>query len=82
MKEKEGEARKEVNLVADRKTHRLIGIFDDEHSDKFYSGGNVVMGDKLYIGGIKLAKDEYRIWRIGLNEEHTDSKIRVSKKVS
>ena len=70
---------KKVNLVTDSKTHRLIGIFDEQHSDKFFTSFNVLVGGKLYVGGIKFAKDEYASWNLTLNKEFPDSRIKVSK---
>ena len=68
----------DLKLVVDRKTHQLIGIFDDKNKDKFFVGGNVIMDGELFKNGIKLVKDEYIIWNIELNKEYTDCRIRVS----
>ena len=54
----------DLHLVVDRKTHQLIGIFDDKGKDKFYVGGDVIMDGELFKNGIKLVKDEYIIWNI------------------
>lgn len=70
---------KKIYLVTDSRTHQLIGIFDEQHSDKFFTPGNVLMDGKLYIGGVKFAKNEYASWNLTLNKEYTDSRIRVSK---
>ena len=70
---------KKIHLVTDSRTHQLIGIFDERHSDKFFTPGNVLMGGKLYVGGIKFAKDEYASWNLTLNKEYPDSRIKVSK---
>ena len=71
----------ELNLVVDRKTHQLIGIYDDKNKDKFLVGGNVIMDGELFKNGILLVKDEYIVWNIELNKEYTDSKIRVSNRI-
>ena len=68
----------DLHLVVDRKTHQLIGIFDDKGKDKFYVGGGVIMDGELFKNGVKYAKDEYIIWNIELNKEHIDCRIRVS----
>lgn len=68
----------DLHLVVDHKTHRLIGIFDDENRDKFYIKGDVIFGGKLYNGGVSYAKDEYDIWNIELNKEYRDCRIHVS----
>ena len=73
------ESLKKIHLVTDSKTHQLIGIFDEQHSDKFFTSGDVLMGDKLYVGGIKFAKDEYASWTLTLNKEYPDSRRKVSK---
>ena len=67
-----------IYVVVDYKTRRLIGLFDDEHADKFFVGGRVVVGDKVFENGIKFPKDDYRIWEFELNKEFADSRIRVS----
>ena len=69
----------EIYMVTDRKTHRLIGLFDDEHSDKFYVGADIRIGEKIYKGGMKLVKEEYRIWSLTLNVERMESTLKVSK---
>ena len=71
----------ELKLVVDRKTHKLIGIFDDDGKDKFYVGGDVIMDGKLFKNGVFYAKDEYTIWNIELNKEYEDCRIRVSYRV-
>ena len=68
----------DLKLVVDRKTHQLIGIFDDKDKDKFFVGGDVIMDGKLFKNGVKYAKDEYIIWNIELNKEYKDCRIRVS----
>ena len=71
----------DLKIVVDRKTHQLIGIFDDKNKDKFFVGGNVIMDGELFKNGILLVKDEYIVWNIELNKEYTDSKIRVSNRI-
>ena len=68
----------DLKLVVDRKTHQLIGIFDDKDKDKFFVGGDVIMDGKLFKNGVKYAKDEYIIWNIELNKEYKDCRIQVS----
>ena len=68
-----------VDVVTDRKTHRLIGIFDDEHSDKFYVRAGIRVGGTIYKGGMKLVKEEYQIWSLILNEERMESTLKVMK---
>ena len=72
-------ARDKIYVVSDSKTHRLIGLFDDEHAGKFFTGADVLAGNKLFENGIKFAKDGYRIWELELNGELTDSRLRISK---
>lgn len=76
------EVPKKIHIVTDHKTHQLIGIFDKEHSDKFFTGTDVLIGGKVIKGGLKFTKDEYVIWNIELNKEFTDSRIRVSNSKS
>ena len=45
----------ELKLVVDSKTHKLIGIFDDDGKDKFYVGGDVIMDGKLFKIGVFYA---------------------------
>jgi hypothetical protein len=70
---------KKIYVVSDSKTHRLIGLFDDEHAGKFFTGADVLAGNKLFENGIKFAKDGYKIWELELNGELTDSRLRISK---
>ena len=71
--------RNKIYVVSDWKTHQLIGLFDDEHAGKFFTGADVLAGNKLFENGIKFAKDDYRIWELELNGELTDSRLRISK---
>jgi hypothetical protein len=71
--------RNKIYVVSDWKTHQLIGLFDDEHAGKFFTGADVLVGDKLFENGIKFPKDKYRIWELEPNKEFADSRIRVSK---
>ena len=70
---------KKIDMVTDRKTHQLIGIFDDKHSDRFFTGVDVRVGDHVIKGGIKASKNEYTIWTLAFNKEFPDSRIKVSK---
>ena len=70
---------KKIDMVTDRKTHQLIGIFDDKHSDRFFTGVDVRVGDHVIKGGIKASKNEYTIWTLAFNTEFPDSRIKVSK---
>ena len=70
---------KKISVVTDRKTHQLIGMFDDKHSDRFFTGVDVRVGDQVIKGGIKFSKDEYTIWTLTLNKEFAGSGIKVSK---
>lgn len=70
---------KKIDLVTDRKTHQLIGIFDDKYSDRFFIGLNVRVGDHIIKGGIKVSKNEYTIWTLAFNKEFAGSGIKVSK---
>ncbi len=69
--------RNKIYVVSDSKTHRLIGLFDDEHVGKFFVGADALIGNKLFENGIKFAKDDYGIWELELNKEFADSRIRV-----
>ena len=71
----------DLHLVVDHKTHRLVGIFDDEHRDKFYTYGDVIFDGKVYSGGVLFGKDEHDIWNIELNKEYTDCRIHVSDRI-
>ena len=71
--------RNKIYVVSDSKTHRLIGLFDDEHVGKFFVGADALIGNKLFENGIKFAKDGYKIWELELNGELTDSRLRISK---
>ena len=71
-----------IYVVSDWKTHQLIGLFDDEHAGKFFTGADVLAGNKLFENGIKFAKDGYKIWELELNKEFADSRLRISLRIS